>query len=247
MRRRARAALVVAEVALAVAITTGSVLLLRSFVSVTNVNPGFETSQLLTWQMNLPQHLTNNTDRLAFYRNFFERMEALPGVVSVGRHHARAAGQHVGDHHGADRRPAGAGRGAARSAVPARDAQLLRDHGHPDPQGPQLQPGRQRHGAAGGGDQRDHGPPAVPKPGSARQARAHGPEPDGTVDDDRRRDWRHPPRRARGSAAAGAVHHLPAGTAGRSVHRPADDRRSGAADRDGARRGAAHRQEPADL
>ncbi len=84
MRRRARAALVVAEVALAVAITTGSVLLLRSFVSVTNVNPGFETSRLLTWQMNLPQHLTNNADRLAFYRNFFERMEALPGVVSVG-------------------------------------------------------------------------------------------------------------------------------------------------------------------
>jgi predicted permease len=84
LRRRARSGLVIAEVALAVAITTGAVLLLRSFVSVTNVNPGFETTQLLTWQMNLPQHLTNNTDRLAFYRNFFERMEALPGVVSVG-------------------------------------------------------------------------------------------------------------------------------------------------------------------
>jgi len=84
LRRRARAGLVIAEVALAVAITTGAVLLLRSFVSVTNINPGFETSQLLTWQMNLPQHLTNNTDRLAFYRDFFARMEALPGVVSVG-------------------------------------------------------------------------------------------------------------------------------------------------------------------
>ena len=84
MRRRARASLVVAEVALAVAITTGAVLLLRSFVSVTNIDPGFETSHLLTWQMNLPQHLTNNNDRLAFYRDFFERMESLPGVVSVG-------------------------------------------------------------------------------------------------------------------------------------------------------------------
>ena len=84
LRRRTRAALVVAEVALAVAITTGSVLLLRSFVSVTNINPGFETSHLLTWQMNLPQHLTNNNDRIAFYRDFFARMEALPGVVSVG-------------------------------------------------------------------------------------------------------------------------------------------------------------------
>lgn len=84
MRRRARAGLVVAEVALAVAITTGAVLLLRSFVSVTNVNPGFETSQLLTWQMNLPSTLVSNADRLEFYRTFFERMEALPGVVSVG-------------------------------------------------------------------------------------------------------------------------------------------------------------------
>jgi predicted permease len=84
LRRRMRAGLVVAEVALAVAITTGAVLLLRSFVSVTSVNPGFESSQLLTWQMNLPPRLVNNTERLAFYRDFFARMEALPGVVSVG-------------------------------------------------------------------------------------------------------------------------------------------------------------------
>jgi predicted permease len=84
LRRRARAGLVVAEVALAVAITTGAVLLLRSFVSVTNVNPGFDTEHLLTWQMNIPPRLTNATDRLAFYREFFARIEALPGVVSVG-------------------------------------------------------------------------------------------------------------------------------------------------------------------
>jgi predicted permease len=84
LRRRVRSALVIAEVALAVAITTGAVLLLRSFESVTNVNPGFETDGVLTWQMNLPPNLTNNDERLAFYRNFFARMEALPGVVSVG-------------------------------------------------------------------------------------------------------------------------------------------------------------------
>lgn len=84
MRRRARAGLVVAEVALAVAITTGSVLLLRSFVSVTSVNPGFDTAHVLTWQMNIPQRLTSAADRLAFYRDFFARLEALPGVVSAG-------------------------------------------------------------------------------------------------------------------------------------------------------------------
>jgi putative ABC transport system permease protein len=85
LRRRARAGLVIAEVALAVAITTGAMLLLRSFLSVTNVNPGFETTGLLTFQMNTPQRLaTSNSDRLEFYRNFFARMEALPGVLSVG-------------------------------------------------------------------------------------------------------------------------------------------------------------------
>ncbi|MEO8681033.1 MAG: ABC transporter permease [Vicinamibacterales bacterium] len=84
LRRRARAGLVVAEVALAVAITTGAMLLLRSFISVTNIDPGFETTKLLTWQMNIPPHLISTAERLAFYRNFFAQMEALPGVVSVG-------------------------------------------------------------------------------------------------------------------------------------------------------------------
>ncbi|HEY7055273.1 MAG TPA: ABC transporter permease [Vicinamibacterales bacterium] len=83
-RRRGRAALVVVEVALGVAITTGAVLLLRSFLSVTNVNPGFDTSGVLTFQMNLPPNVSTDDQRLAFYRDFFARMEALPGVLSVG-------------------------------------------------------------------------------------------------------------------------------------------------------------------
>jgi predicted permease len=83
-RRRARAALVVAEVALAVALTTGAGLLIRSFVSVLNVNPGFDVDRLLTWQMNLPSRLQANDQRLAYYRDFFARMEALPGVELAG-------------------------------------------------------------------------------------------------------------------------------------------------------------------
>jgi putative ABC transport system permease protein len=83
-RRRVRSALVVAEVALAVALTTGAGLLLRSFVSLLNVNPGFVTEHLLTWQMNIPDRLQSADDRRAFYRDFFARMEALPGVQSAG-------------------------------------------------------------------------------------------------------------------------------------------------------------------
>ena len=84
-RRRARAGLVVAEVALAVTLTIGAGLLLRSFVSLLAVNPGFRPEQLLTWQMNLPDRTcTRAGSRIAFYRDFLARMKALPGVVSVG-------------------------------------------------------------------------------------------------------------------------------------------------------------------
>src|SRR5262249_23041689 len=83
-RRRARAALVVAEVALAVALTTSAGLLIRSFVQVMNVDPGFQPDHLLTWQMNIPNRLTTPADRLAFYRDFFTRIQALPGVERVG-------------------------------------------------------------------------------------------------------------------------------------------------------------------
>lgn len=83
-RRHIRSGLVVAEVALAVVLTTGAGLLLRSFVTLMNVNPGFDTSQLLTWQMNVPDRLRSPDELRAFYQEFFARMEALPGVTVAG-------------------------------------------------------------------------------------------------------------------------------------------------------------------
>jgi predicted permease len=83
-RQRARAALVVAEVALAVTLTIGAGLLLRSFTSLMSVNPGFDPAQMLTWQMTLPSRIQTQEQRTAFYEDFLARMKALPGVVSVG-------------------------------------------------------------------------------------------------------------------------------------------------------------------
>jgi putative ABC transport system permease protein len=83
-RRRARAALVIAEVALAVTLTIGAGLLLRSFVSLMSVDPGFNSSQMLTWQMNVPTRIATQDQRIAFYRDFLERMRAIPGVISIG-------------------------------------------------------------------------------------------------------------------------------------------------------------------
>jgi predicted permease len=83
-RHRARGVLVVAEVALAVTLTIGATLLLRSFSSLLAVDPGFRAENVLTWQMNLPDRLRTQDQRNAFYQEFFARMRALPGVSSVG-------------------------------------------------------------------------------------------------------------------------------------------------------------------
>ena len=83
-RRRARSALIVAEVALAMALTVSGGLLLRSFVSVLGVDPGFRADQLLTLQMSVPARYTTPEARLAFYDQLQARLEALPGVVDVG-------------------------------------------------------------------------------------------------------------------------------------------------------------------
>jgi predicted permease len=82
--RRYRTALIVGQVALACALTVGATLLLRSFASVMGVDPGFDPDRLLTWQMNIPDRLRTPDERRAFYRDFFDRIQQLPGVVSVG-------------------------------------------------------------------------------------------------------------------------------------------------------------------
>jgi putative ABC transport system permease protein len=84
LRHRTRAALVVAEVALAVTLTIGAGLLLRSFSSLMAVDAGFKPENLLTWQVNLPDRLRTPEQRDAFYVEFLARMRALPGVVGVG-------------------------------------------------------------------------------------------------------------------------------------------------------------------
>ena len=83
-RRRARAALIIAEVALAMTLTVGGGLLLRSFVSVMNVDPGFNAERLLTMQIAMPAQHATPAARLAFYDQFEEKVKALPGVISIG-------------------------------------------------------------------------------------------------------------------------------------------------------------------
>jgi putative ABC transport system permease protein len=89
--RRVRSGLVVAEVAMAVVLTIGAGLLLRSFARLMTVDPGFRSESLLTLQMNVPDRLVNEpnrpvsvAERRVFYEGLLDRLAAIPGVVAVG-------------------------------------------------------------------------------------------------------------------------------------------------------------------
>ena len=84
VRQRIRAALVIGEVALAVMLTVGAGLLLRSFVTLLAVDPGFRAENLLTLQISIPNRLTTPDARRSFYTSLFERIDAMPGVIAAG-------------------------------------------------------------------------------------------------------------------------------------------------------------------
>jgi predicted permease len=84
-RAHLRYALVTSEVALALILLTGAGLLLRTFVNLEHVDPGFNPSGALTFHIDLPgMRYPKQADRIRFYQNLTERLQALPGVQSVG-------------------------------------------------------------------------------------------------------------------------------------------------------------------
>ena len=77
--------LVIAEIAMALVLLVGAGLLIRSFVRVLNVNPGFATDRALTLQLGLPNATyAQPQQRIAFYQQLEERLKALPDVTAVG-------------------------------------------------------------------------------------------------------------------------------------------------------------------
>jgi putative ABC transport system permease protein len=83
--QRLRAALVVAEIALTVVLLAGAGLLLRSYLAVLAVDPGFATERLLVAETVLPAtRYPDPVSRDAFYTQALERIRALPGVEGAG-------------------------------------------------------------------------------------------------------------------------------------------------------------------
>jgi putative ABC transport system permease protein len=83
--RRTRGALIVAEVALAVTLLAGAGLLIKSFLRLQAVDPGFKPEQVLTFELDVPDsRYKEDDDKTRFFRAAIERFEALPGVRSAG-------------------------------------------------------------------------------------------------------------------------------------------------------------------
>src|SRR5579863_5228964 len=82
---RLGANLVIVELAIAVVLLAGAGLLGQSFYRLLHVETGFDTSHLATVQVMEPDNfLKTNEQAIALYKEIERRLDALPGVQSVG-------------------------------------------------------------------------------------------------------------------------------------------------------------------
>ena len=85
-RQRLRKALVVAEIALAFVLLVGAGLMTRTLINLLNVDTGFESEHVLTVPISLAGIDAARTPqaRAAFFRELLDKLQAQPGVHSVG-------------------------------------------------------------------------------------------------------------------------------------------------------------------
>ena len=82
--RRIRRALVAAEFALAIVLLVGAGLLVRSWWSVTKIDPGFRPERVLVMAVSPPPTVTVSAQRTDLYYRVLEQIQAVPGVQSAG-------------------------------------------------------------------------------------------------------------------------------------------------------------------
>jgi putative ABC transport system permease protein len=81
---RLRKILTVSEVALSMMLLIGAGLLIRSFVELLRVNPGFNSQNILTARMYLPKYSYPDANKqIDFYTQVMERMQRLPEATAV--------------------------------------------------------------------------------------------------------------------------------------------------------------------
>jgi len=84
-RHRTRSGLVIAQISLALMLLVGSGLMLRSFIALRSVDPGFDPAGVMTYRLGLPDvEYPDANQVLDFQRLLTDRIAAIPGVTSVG-------------------------------------------------------------------------------------------------------------------------------------------------------------------
>jgi len=82
---RLRRLLVTTEIALSLVLLVGAGLMIRSFVALQQVRPGFEPDRLLTFGITLPNERYGTQEQLSrFLERLARKVEALPGVEAFG-------------------------------------------------------------------------------------------------------------------------------------------------------------------
>jgi putative ABC transport system permease protein len=82
--QRLRSGLAIAEVAFAVLLVIAAGLLIRSFLALSRVDPGFRAEGLLTARVTPDQEFCSDSSRcISFYRELLDRMRAVPGIKSA--------------------------------------------------------------------------------------------------------------------------------------------------------------------
>jgi putative ABC transport system permease protein len=81
--QRLRQSLVVAEIALSVLLLLGAGLLIRSFLNIQHVDPGFDQKGVLTMRLTLPREKYPDAAVNVFFERLVERLSAVSGVTSV--------------------------------------------------------------------------------------------------------------------------------------------------------------------
>jgi len=85
-RHRARNVLATVEIALAVVLLVASGLMIRTFIALGHVNPGFtHPEQVLTMRVSIPQSLVPDKEAtVRMHEQIQKRIEQIPGVTAVG-------------------------------------------------------------------------------------------------------------------------------------------------------------------
>src|SRR5215471_8557032 len=81
---RTHHALLVFEVALALLLMIGSGLLIRSFVRLSDVNPGVQTDHVITAAISLPDNYADAPQISQFWQQLLGKVQSLPGVKAAG-------------------------------------------------------------------------------------------------------------------------------------------------------------------